>query len=78
MNASPTPVFVPRARLSQSLHHTDETGQRCLAGIMDRRRRRRICKQTVPEMIVMSDTCFCEYTSHGHRGVLCEHGVDTD
>ncbi len=26
----------------------------------------------------MSDTCFCEYTSHGHRGVLCEHGVDND
>lgn len=38
----------------------------------------RICKQTVPEMIVMSDTCFCEYTSHGHCGVLCEHGVDND
>ncbi len=26
----------------------------------------------------MSDTCFCEYTSHGHCGVLCEHGVDND
>ncbi len=38
----------------------------------------RICKSTVPEMIVMSDTCFCEYTSHGHCGVLCDHGVDND
>ncbi|PPS58988.1 hypothetical protein CRX72_27460 [Pantoea sp. BRM17] len=38
----------------------------------------RICKDTVPEMIVMSDTCFCEYTSHGHCGVLCDHGVDND
>jgi porphobilinogen synthase len=38
----------------------------------------RICKETVPEMIVMSDTCFCEYTSHGHCGVLCDHGVDND
>lgn len=58
-------------------HHTDDTGS-------DTERRRpvarmsRICKQTVPEMIVMSDTCFCEYTSHGHCGVLCEHGVDND
>lgn len=26
----------------------------------------------------MSDTCFCEYTSHGHCGVLCDHGVDND
>ena len=38
----------------------------------------RICKDTVPEMIVMSNTCFCEYTSHGHCGVLCDHGVDND
>lgn len=38
----------------------------------------RICKDSVPEMVVMSDTCFCEYTSHGHCGVLHEHGVDND
>ncbi|PTI91719.1 porphobilinogen synthase, partial [Staphylococcus succinus] len=36
------------------------------------------CKQTGPEMIGMSDACFCEYTSHGQCGVLCEHGVDND
>ena len=28
----------------------------------------RIAKDAVPDMIVMSDTCFCEYTDHGHRG----------
>ncbi|WAP66292.1 porphobilinogen synthase [Pseudomonas fortuita] len=38
----------------------------------------RICKDTVPEMVAMSDTCFCEYTSHGHCGVLHDHGVDND
>lgn len=38
----------------------------------------RICKDTVPEMIVMSDTCFCEYTSHGHCGVLHGEAVDND
>ncbi|QKZ05092.1 MULTISPECIES: porphobilinogen synthase [Pseudomonas] len=38
----------------------------------------RIAKDAVPEMIVMADTCFCEYTSHGHCGVLCDHGVDND
>ena len=32
----------------------------------------------MPEMVVMSDTCFCEYTSHGHCGVLHDHGVDND
>ncbi|MNG75112.1 Delta-aminolevulinic acid dehydratase [compost metagenome] len=38
----------------------------------------RICKDSVPEMVVMSDTCFCEYTSHGHCGVVHDHGVDND
>jgi porphobilinogen synthase len=38
----------------------------------------RICKDAVPEMIVMSDTCFCEYTSHGHCGVLHGQAIDND
>ncbi|MAG35614.1 MAG: porphobilinogen synthase, partial [Dehalococcoidia bacterium] len=27
-------------------------------------------KQAVPDLMVMADTCLCEYTSHGHCGVL--------
>jgi porphobilinogen synthase len=27
-------------------------------------------KGAVPEMVVISDMCFCEYTDHGHCGVL--------
>ena len=40
----------------------------------------RIAKDAVPDMIVMSDTCFCEYTEHGHCGALCKVGdrVDVD
>jgi porphobilinogen synthase len=30
----------------------------------------RAIHQTTPEMIVMADTCLCEYTSHGHCGVV--------
>ena len=59
-------------------HHTDETGSDAWREDGLVARMSRICKQTVPEMIVMSDTCFCEYPSHGHCGVLCEHGVDND
>ncbi|SUG49190.1 delta-aminolevulinic acid dehydratase [Salmonella enterica subsp. arizonae] len=59
-------------------HHTDDTGSDAWKEDGLVARMSRICKQTVPEMIVMSDTCFCEYTSHGHCGVLCEHGVDND
>ncbi len=31
-------------------------------------------KDAAPEMLVISDTCFCEYTTHGHCGVI--HGED--
>jgi porphobilinogen synthase len=27
-------------------------------------------KQTVPELVVITDVCMCEYTDHGHCGVL--------
>lgn len=30
----------------------------------------RALKQAVPELVVISDLCFCEYTSHGHCGVI--------
>lgn len=46
-------------------HHTDETGSDAWKEDGLVARMSRICKETVPEMVVMSDTCFCEYTSHG-------------
>lgn len=30
----------------------------------------RAIKAAVPDMLVISDMCFCEYTSHGHCGIL--------
>jgi len=30
----------------------------------------RAVRQSTPDMIVMADTCLCEYTSHGHCGVV--------
>ncbi|HJU53289.1 MAG TPA: porphobilinogen synthase, partial [Pyrinomonadaceae bacterium] len=30
----------------------------------------RAVRKAVPEMIVIADTCLCEYTSHGHCGVV--------
>nr|WP_129951659.1 porphobilinogen synthase [Rahnella sp. RFA10(1/100)] len=59
-------------------HHMDATGSDTWNENGLVARMARICKDTVPEMIVMSDTCFCEYTSHGHCGVLHNHGVDND
>jgi len=34
----------------------------------------RAIKEAVPEMIVISDMCFCEYTDHGHCGVINQPG----
>ncbi len=35
-------------------------------------------KNAVPEMCVIADACFCEYTDHGHCGVLAGDTVDND
>jgi len=38
----------------------------------------RAIKTAVPEMCVIADVCACEYTDHGHCGVLHGHVVDND
>lgn len=38
----------------------------------------RFIKTNYPELYVISDVCFCEYTSHGHCGVIHENDVDND
>jgi porphobilinogen synthase len=36
-------------------------------------------KQALPELLVITDVCLCEYTDHGHCGVLTQDGsVDND
>ena len=38
----------------------------------------RAIKKTHPEMFVITDLCFCEYTDHGHCGIIHEEQVDND
>ncbi len=38
----------------------------------------RVMKSTVPELLVITDVCLCEYTSHGHCGVIADGNVDND
>jgi porphobilinogen synthase len=38
----------------------------------------RAVKQAVPKMLVMTDVCNCEYTSHGHCGKIIDGDVDND
>lgn len=35
-------------------------------------------KSIAPQLLVITDLCFCEYTSHGHCGVLDRDVVDND
>ncbi|WJV53969.1 porphobilinogen synthase [Prodigiosinella aquatilis] len=38
----------------------------------------RTIKQNCSDMIVIPDICFCEYTTHGHCGVVVDGEVDND
>lgn len=35
-------------------------------------------KGLMPSLYILTDICLCEYTSHGHCGVLCEGEVEND
>ena len=35
-------------------------------------------KKKFPDLYYITDVCMCEYTSHGHCGVLCGHDVEND
>jgi porphobilinogen synthase len=35
-------------------------------------------KKAAPEILVITDVCLCEYTSHGHCGVVVDEDVDND
>ncbi len=35
-------------------------------------------KDKTPDLLVMTDVCMCEYTSHGHCGIIKDGDVDND
>ena len=55
-------------------HEKDECGSEGFNenGVIQRAVRR--IKEVYPEMNVITDVCMCEYTSHGHCGILNEQG----
>jgi len=38
----------------------------------------RAVKETIPDLLVITDVCLCEYTSHGHCGVVEDGRVRND
>jgi len=56
----------------------DETGSEAWAenGVVQRAIRQ--IKKASPELLVVTDVCLCEFTSHGHCGVIKDGKVDND
>lgn len=58
--------------------HKDECGSQAYAenGVIQQAIRQ--IKKTHPEIYVIGDVCMCEYTSHGHCGIITGEEVDND
>src|SRR5687768_16181514 len=56
----------------------DETGSAAYADEGIVQTAVRALKRELPELMVITDVCLCEYTSHGHCGVLRGQDVDND
>ena len=56
----------------------DEVGSQAYASSGIVQRAVRAIKEAIPSMIVITDVCLCEYTSHGHCGVVENGYVDND
>ena len=58
--------------------HKDETGSSAFhpEGVVQQAIR--AIKKSVPDLLVLTDVCLCEYTSHGHCGVIANGHIDND
>ncbi len=69
---------IPAVILFGIPEHKDEVGSGTWSDEGIIQRTLRVLKKEVPDMYLITDVCFCEYTSHGHCGVLHDHEVDND
>ncbi len=58
--------------------HKDEQGSEGIADDGIIQRAVRAVKRSFPDLIVITDVCFCEYTSHGHCGYVVDNDVNND
>lgn len=58
--------------------HKDEVGSQayCETGIVQQAIRK--VKDWAPELVVIADTCLCQFTDHGHCGVIKDGTIDND
>jgi len=58
--------------------HKDEVGSEAYSDNGIIQRAIMAIKKKAPDLIVITDVCLCEYTSHGHCGVIAGNSVDND
>jgi porphobilinogen synthase len=58
--------------------HKDEVGSEAFSDDGAVQEATRTIKEKYPELVVITDVCLCEYTSHGHCGLLRGQEVDND
>jgi porphobilinogen synthase len=58
--------------------HKDATGSEAWNDDAPVQQAVRALKKEVPELVVITDVCLCEYTEHGHCGVIRDGDVDND
>lgn len=73
-----TSLGIPAIILFGIPEHKDECGSPAYdpEGIVQQAIR--TIKACVPQLIVITDVCLCEYTSHGHCGMITNGDVDND
>ncbi|MDV7507498.1 porphobilinogen synthase [Acinetobacter baumannii] len=59
-------------------HHKDSIGSDTWSDTGLLVRMIKAIKSSCPEMIVIPDICFCEYTTHGHCGVMVHDQISND
>lgn len=69
---------IPAIILFGVSHHKDNIGSDAMRSNGLLARMIDTAKQAAPDMLVIADTCFCEYTDHGHCGPLSHNGHDVD
>ena len=69
---------IPAVLLFGIPEHKDEVGSQAYhpKGIVQQAIQ--AIKKAVPELIVVTDVCLCEYTSHGHCGIVVDGKIDND
>ena len=69
---------IPAVLLFGIPEHKDEEGSEGYAESGVVQQAVRALKRELPGLVVMTDVCLCEYTSHGHCGIVREGDVDND